>query len=115
MLTDTLPIYTVKHRNIEAVTMKSMTVSVDEHTHRQARIRAAELGMSLSALVRVLLHRLASEPLMNELPELEAETTEERRRRLIQEAVAEITANDGGLRMSENLTRDALSNRNALR
>ena len=95
--------------------MKNITVSIDEHTHRQARIRAAELGMSMSALVRVLLHRLAAEPPMNELPKLEAETPEEQRRRLIQEAIAEITANSGGLRMSENLTREALYDRNALR
>ena len=34
--------------------MKNITVSVDEETHRLARIRAAELGISVSALVRGL-------------------------------------------------------------
>ena len=95
--------------------MKNITVSIDEHTHHQARIKAAELGTSLSALVRVYLNRLAAEPLMNEVPELGAEVLQERRRRLIDEAIAEITANGGGLRMSENLTREALYDRNALR
>ena len=32
--------------------MKNITVSVDEETHRMARIRAAELDTSVSALVR---------------------------------------------------------------
>ena len=95
--------------------MKTITVSVDEHTHCQARIKAAELGISLSALVRVLLNRLASEPQIKDTPEFESATLQERRRRLIDEAVAEITANGGGLRMSENLPREALYDRSALR
>ena len=32
--------------------MKNITVSVDDQTHRLARIRAAELDTSVSALVR---------------------------------------------------------------
>ena len=38
--------------------MKNITVSVDEETHRMARIRAAELDTSVSALVRGYLRRL---------------------------------------------------------
>ena len=95
--------------------MKNITVSIDEHTHRKARIKAAELGTSLSALVRVLLNRLAAEPQNNPVAELEAEVLQERRRRLIDEAIAELTANGGGLQVSENLTREALYDRNALR
>ena len=38
--------------------MKNITVSVDEETHRLARIRAAELGTSVSALVRGCLKTL---------------------------------------------------------
>ena len=41
--------------------MKNITVSVDEETHRFARIRAAELGTSVSALVRGYLRRLPSD------------------------------------------------------
>ena len=51
--------YTVTHRNCEAVCMKNITVSVDEETHRRARIRAAELDTSVSALVRAFLRTLA--------------------------------------------------------
>jgi plasmid stability protein len=32
--------------------MKNVTIALDEETHRMARIRAAELGTSLSALVK---------------------------------------------------------------
>ena len=95
--------------------MKNITVSIDEHTHRQARVRAAELGTSVSALVRTYLNRLVTEPLEEKVPEEESETPLERRRRLLREAVESITANGGGLRMSENLPRDALYDRNAFR
>lgn len=39
--------------------MKNITVSVDEETHRLARVRAAELGTSVSALIRGYLKTLA--------------------------------------------------------
>jgi hypothetical protein len=39
--------------------MKNVTISLDEETHRKARIRAAELGTSLSALVKQYLVGLA--------------------------------------------------------
>ena len=39
--------------------MRNITVAVDEETHRRARIRAAELDTSVSALVREFLRRLA--------------------------------------------------------
>ena len=39
--------------------MKNVTIALDDETHRQARIRAAELGTSLSALVRDYLQQLA--------------------------------------------------------
>ena len=38
--------------------MQNITVSVDEETHRLARIRAAEIGTSVSALVRDYLRSL---------------------------------------------------------
>ena len=40
--------------------MKNITVSVDEETHRLARIRAAELDTSVSALVREYLKSLVA-------------------------------------------------------
>ena len=39
--------------------MKNVTVALDDATHRKARIRAAELGTSLSALVKEYLNGLA--------------------------------------------------------
>ena len=41
--------------------MKNITVSVDDETHRRARIKAAERDTSVSALVRRFLSELASE------------------------------------------------------
>ncbi len=40
--------------------MKNVTIALDDEVHRQARIRAAELGTSLSALVKDYLNGLAS-------------------------------------------------------
>lgn len=39
--------------------MKNVTIALDEEVHRKARIRAAELGTSLSALVKAYLEGLA--------------------------------------------------------
>ena len=95
--------------------MKNITVSVDEHTHRQARIRAAELGTSVSALVRSYLNRLVAKPLEEKVTEEEPETPLESRRRLLREVIEDFDARGIGLRMSENLTRDELYDRNAFR
>ena len=40
--------------------MKNVTISLDDETHRNARIRAAELGTSLSALVKDYLNGMAA-------------------------------------------------------
>lgn len=95
--------------------MKNITVSIDEPTHRQAKIKAAKFETSLSALVRVFLNHLAAEPQNKYAPGFESETPRERRRGLVDEAVAEVLANGGGLRMSENLPREAPYERNVLR
>ncbi len=42
--------------------MKNVTIALDDEVHRQARIRAAELGTSLSALVKDYLVGLAGGP-----------------------------------------------------
>jgi hypothetical protein len=41
--------------------MKNVTIALDDETHRKARIRAAELGTSLSALVKVYLSGLGTD------------------------------------------------------
>ncbi len=60
--------------------MKNITVSVDEETHRRARIKAAERETSLSALVRRFLVELISE----ESPERGLERRERELRAQIQ-------------------------------
>lgn len=40
--------------------MKNVTIALDEETHRLARIRAAELGTSLSAMVKAYLQGVAA-------------------------------------------------------
>ena len=41
--------------------MKNVTIALDDETHRKARIRAAELGTSLSALVKDYLSTLTAD------------------------------------------------------
>ena len=92
--------------------MKNITVSVDEETHRLARIRAAELDTSVSALVRNYLKSLVADrtggPASNEPGE---ETEAERRRRMLREVFEDFDARAVGLRMSDNLTREELHDR----
>jgi plasmid stability protein len=42
--------------------MKNITIAIDDETHRAARIRAAELGTSVSALVKGYLQGLTAGP-----------------------------------------------------
>ena len=94
--------------------MRNITVSVDEETHRLARIRAAELDTSVSALVRGFLGELARGQAVGPGGP-RRETERERRARMLDEVVADITANGGGLRMADNLPRESLYDRDALR
>ena len=87
--------------------MKNITVSVDEETHRLARIRAAELDTSVSALVRRFLRSLVGERVEGERTETQAE----RRRRLLNEVLADFDARGVGLHMADNLPREALYDR----
>ena len=92
--------------------MRNITVSVDEQTHRLARTRAAEMDTSVSALVRDYLRDLAAEP--NAGGEASAESVEtiyQRRCRLLREVLADFDRQGIGLRMSDNLPREALYDR----
>lgn len=82
--------------------MKNITVTVDEETYRLSRIRAAEAGTSVSALVRDFLVTLTSG---SSAP---AETPAERRGRLLREVVADFDRRGVGLRMADNVSREAL-------
>ena len=65
--------------------MKKITVSIDEETYRLARIRAAELDTSVSALVRDYLRSLAS-------GSRDAEKEVERRRELMRQVFEDFEA-----------------------
>lgn len=87
--------------------MKNITVSVDEETYRLSRVTAAERGTSVSALVRGFLLGLVHGQAL--------ETEFDRLRRLQDETLAAIRARGGGLRAADNLPRDDLHQRNAIR
>ena len=96
--------------------MKNITVSVDDETHRLARIRAAELDTSVSALVRGYLRDLCTNPVATTgTGGKDTETRLERRRRRLKEVLADFDARGVGLNMAENLPREALYDRDALR
>ena len=96
--------------------MKNITVSIDEETHRHARIKAAELGTSVSALVRGYLRTLVTEPVdVTKTSGQDSETESERRRRLLNEVISDFDARGVGLRMADNLPREALYDRDAAR
>ena len=99
--------------------MRNITVSVDEETHRLARVRAAELDTSVSALVRDYLRGLACG--RHDVPDIPAdrlrsvETPRERRRRLMNEVFDDIRASRSGFSAYENVPREELYERRALR
>ena len=89
--------------------MRNITVAIDDATHRLARIRAAELDTSVSALVREYLVRLAgAEKIRHEATEQAEESEAERRARGIREIIAEIHAEHPDFSASDNLPRDEL-------
>lgn len=93
--------------------MKNITVSVDDETHRLARIRAAELETSVSALVRDYLKTLVNPRSRRETPDVpRIETVQERRSRLLRQVLADFDARGVGLNMADNLPRKALYDRN---
>ena len=87
--------------------MRNIIVSVDDETHRQVRIRAAELDTSVSALVLSYLQSLVSGR-ESAATVSEAEPTVELRRRDLDEVLADFDARGVGLRSCDNLTRDEL-------
>ena len=88
--------------------MKNITVSVDEETHRLARIRAAELDTSVSALVRQFLRSLigSSSVVIVSIANSKEETAVELHPRDLDEVLADFDAR--GVGVSERLTRDDL-------
>jgi hypothetical protein len=80
--------------------MRNITVTVSQETYRKAKIRAAELDTSVSALVRDFLEKVA-----------QTESDFERRRRLQDEVLATVTR----FRAADRLSRDEAHGRRAIR
>jgi hypothetical protein len=81
--------------------MKNITVAVDDETYRNARIRAAELDTSVSALVKRYLVELGA-----------GETEFQRLERLEREMRKRVPR---GFSAADNLTRDQLHDRALVR
>jgi post-segregation antitoxin (ccd killing protein) len=79
--------------------MKNITVSVDVELYQRARIKAAEMNTSVSALVKAFLVQITNE-----------ETDWERRKRLEREIIASIEA----FSAADRLGRDEVHDRNAI-
>ncbi len=96
--------------------MKNITVSIDEETYRLARIRAAELDTSVSALVRDYLKSLVEDGTGGTASgSRDAEKEAEHRRELMRQVFQDFEARGVGLRMSDNLTREELYDRTRAR
>ena len=96
--------------------MKNITVSVDDETYRLSRVRAARLGMSVSALVRGYLRSFVRESADRSEDGGGPEETEcERRSKLLSEVFADFDARGVGLRVADNLPREAPYDRDAPR
>ena len=91
--------------------MKTISVSVDEETHRLARIRAAETGTTVSAMMRDMLLETLKRP----AEPGPAETEPERRSRLLNEVLEKFRKEGIGVDTNQLLTREELYDRNAAR
>ncbi len=91
--------------------MRNITVSVDDETYRQARIRAAEMDTSVSALVRDYLQELTTES----RDMRSQETASQRRMRGILKVREDIRRTSPGFRVADNVPREDLYDRHASR
>ena len=91
--------------------MKTISVTVDDETHRQARIRAAETGTTVSAMMRELLTALLESP----PDDVQVETEHQRRVRMLDEVLARFKREGVGIDTSQILTREEIYDRHAAR
>lgn len=92
--------------------MKRITVSIDDETHRLAKVKAAEKGTSVSAMVRDYLVELTSRELAAE--DLSA-TVSEKPEKTLSEVIADLRAKGVKLSSADNVPREELYDRDALR
>ena len=89
--------------------MKTISVTVDDDTHRRLRTMAVEQGTSVSALVREHMLRV-----LNGSDRADsAETEPERRRRRLKELLDDFQRRGIGLDMKDNQTREEMYQRGA--
>ena len=91
--------------------MKTISVSVDDETHRLAKVRAAETGTTVSAMMRDMLTALLQRP-AEPVPD---ETEHQRRVRMLDEVMARFKAEGIGIDTSQILTREEIYDRDAAR
>ncbi len=91
---------------------KNLTVSIDEQTYRSARIRAAELDTSVSALVRGYLRSLAPGGAGGTVDTGQTVASgSERRRRMLKEVIEDIHVASPDFKAADNLPREELYER----
>ncbi len=91
--------------------MKTISVSVDDEIHRQARIKAAQMGTSMSAMLRDYLLKILEEG--GDFPPQETEP--QRRARKLDEVLERFKREGIGVDTGQILTREEIYNRNAAR
>lgn len=91
--------------------MKTISVSVDDETHRRLHSMAADRGTSVSAMVRNHMLRLL-DPASGATP---SETKSEKHRKELMELAEEFQRKGIGISMSENQTREEMYQRGASR
>lgn len=92
--------------------MKNITVTVDDELYRLSRIRAAEAGTTVTGIVRACLVELS------QAEGVEGETQIDHYNRLLQVTdglIARMRASGRVFRVADNLPREELYNRDALR
>ena len=90
--------------------MKTISVSVSNETHRQACIRAAETGTTVSAMMRNLLIEFLQRPVAEH-----AETEHQKRARLLDEVLEGFRSNGVGVDTGSILRREEMYDGNAPR
>ncbi len=91
--------------------MKTISVSVDDEIHRLARIKAAQKGTSMSAMLRDYLLQILEE----EGDWTPHENEPQRRARKLDEVMSRLEMEGVSLRASERLNREELYDRHASR
>ena len=91
--------------------MKTISVTVDDDTHRRLRIMAAEQGTSVSAMIRNHMLKV----LNGGTVENTEETEPERRRRRLAQLLEEFQRKGIGISMAENQAREEMYQRGAPR